>query len=632
MRGPDLKKRTIEEPFQRPPPPSSRIRGMPTEPLAILQQTFGYQNFRGLQQEIIQEVMRGGDALVLMPTGGGKSICYQIPAIARPGTGVVISPLIALMQDQVEALRQLGVKAAFLNSSLDLQDQKATESAFSKGELDLLYVAPERLNTERFLKLLFNARISLFAIDEAHCVSQWGHDFRSHYLELSLLHERFPEIPRLALTATADLKTREEIIQRLGLQKARVFLGSFDRPNIRYRIAPKQNARHQLLKFLKHEHPGDSGIVYCLSRRKVEETADFLKDQGLTALPYHAGLPAEDRQHHQRRFLMEEGVIIVATIAFGMGIDKPNVRFVAHLDLPRSPEAYYQETGRAGRDGEAANAFMVYGLQDVVTLRQMVEASEAEEQHKRLERQRLDAMLGLCETISCRRQVLLRYFDQAAPEQCGNCDNCQAPPATWNATEAARKALSCCYRTHQRFGAHHLIDILLGKTHERLERYGHQYLSTFGIGRDLSEKTWRSVFRQLITHRYLEVDQAQHGALKLTEACREILRGEKELLLRWEDDQGEVRPGASEKRGATRPFDPSEKPLWSALRELRKKLAEEQGVPPYIIFQDSVLMEMLGRKPKTLGDFALLSGVGEKKLLAYGKPFLRVILEHERTD
>ena len=632
MRGPDLKKRTIEEPFQRPPPPSSRIRGMPTEPLAILQQTFGYQNFRGLQQEIIQEVMRGGDALVLMPTGGGKSICYQIPAIARPGTGVVISPLIALMQDQVEALRQLGVKAAFLNSSLDLQDQKATESAFSKGELDLLYVAPERLNTERFLKLLFNARISLFAIDEAHCVSQWGHDFRSHYLELSLLHERFPEIPRLALTATADLKTREEIIQRLGLQKARVFLGSFDRPNIRYRIAPKQNARHQLLKFLKHEHPGDSGIVYCLSRRKVEETADFLKDQGLTALPYHAGLPAEDRQHHQRRFLMEEGVIIVATIAFGMGIDKPNVRFVAHLDLPRSPEAYYQETGRAGRDGEAANAFMVYGLQDVVTLRQMVEASEAEEQHKRLERQRLDAMLGLCETISCRRQVLLRYFDQAAPEHCGNCDNCQAPPATWNATEAARKALSCCYRTHQRFGAHHLIDILLGKTHERLERYGHQYLSTFGIGRDLSEKTWRSVFRQLITHRYLEVDQAQHGALKLTEACREILRGEKELLLRWEDDQGEVRPGASEKRGATRPFDPSEKPLWSALRELRKKLAEEQGVPPYIIFQDSVLMEMLGRKPKTLGDFALLSGVGEKKLLRYGKPFLRVILEHERTD
>jgi len=407
---------------------------MPTEPLAILQQTFGYPNFRGLQQEIIQEIMSGGDALVLMPTGGGKSICYQIPAIARPGTGVVISPLIALMQDQVEALRQLGVKAAFLNSSLDLQDQKATESAFSKGELDLLYVAPERLNTERFLKLLLEVRISLFAIDEAHCVSQWGHDFRSHYLELSLLHERFPEIPRLALTATADLKTQEEIIRRLGLQKARVFQGSFDRPNIRYRIAPKQNARHQLLKFLTHEHPGDSGIVYCLSRRKVEETADFLKAQGLTALPYHAGLPAEDRQHHQRRFLIEEGVIIVATIAFGMGIDKPNVRFVAHLDLPRSPEAYYQETGRAGRDGEAANAFMVYGLQDVVTLSQMVEASEAEEQHKRLERQRLDAMLGLCETISCRRQVLLRYFDQAAPDYCANCDNCQTPPVTWNAT------------------------------------------------------------------------------------------------------------------------------------------------------------------------------------------------------
>ena len=605
---------------------------MPTEPLAILQQTFGYQNFRGLQQEIIQEIMSGGDALVLMPTGGGKSICYQIPAIARPGTGVVISPLIALMQDQVEALRQLGVKAAFLNSSLDLQDQKATESAFSKGELDLLYVAPERLNTERFLKLLLKVRISLFAIDEAHCVSQWGHDFRSHYLELSLLHERFPEIPRLALTATADLKTQEEIIRRLGLQKARVFQGSFDRPNIRYRIAPKQNARHQLLKFLKHEHPGDSGIVYCLSRRKVEETADFLKAQGLSALPYHAGLPAEDRQHHQRRFLMEEGVIIVATIAFGMGIDKPNVRFVAHLDLPRSPEAYYQETGRAGRDGEAANAFMVYGLQDVVTLRQMVEASEAEEQHKRLERQRLDAMLGLCETISCRRQVLLRYFDQAAPDHCANCDNCQTPPVTWNATEAARKALSCCYRTHQRFGAHHLIDILLGKTQERLERYGHQHLSTFGIGRDLSEKTWRSVFRQLITHRYLEVDQAQHGALKLTETCRQILRGEKELLLRWEDDQGETRPGASTKRWANRPFIASEKPLWSALRELRKKLAEEQGVPPYIIFQDSVLVEMVERKPKTMGDFALLSGVGEKKLLRYGKPFLRIILEHERTD
>ena len=598
---------------------------MPSTPLEILQNTFGYDTFRGLQQDIIDELVAGQDALVLMPTGGGKSLCYQIPALVRPGTGIVVSPLIALMQDQVEALQQVGIHAAFLNSSLSLEQQRSVEQAFSGGQLDVLYVAPERLNTERFLGLLGRTAISLFAIDEAHCVSQWGHDFRADYLQLSLLHQQFPAIPRIALTATADERTRQEIIVRLGLEQARVFCSGFDRPNIRYTIAPKQNARAQLLHFLRAEHPGDAGIVYCLSRRKVEDTAAFLADQGLTALPYHAGLSAEERQRHQRRFLMEDGVVMVATIAFGMGIDKPNVRFVAHLDLPRSMEAYYQETGRAGRDGEPANAWMVYGLQDVITLRQMVESSSADERHKWLERHRLDAMLGLCEVTSCRRQTLLRYFSEELPEPCGNCDNCLSPPATWDGTDAARKALSCAYRAGQRFGAHHLIDILLGRNSERMDRLGHRHLSTYGIGRDLDEKQWLSVFRQLITLGYLQVDHEGHGALKLTEAARPILRGEASLLLRRDEEKRLARRSSAT---PTALADPGNHRLWEELRQLRKQLAETQGVPPYVIFQDAVLMEMIERRPTNLSALGQLSGVGVRKLERYGEDFLRVIHRH----
>jgi ATP-dependent DNA helicase RecQ len=590
-----------------------------------LRTTFGYDSFRGLQSEIIEQILGGKDAMVLMPTGGGKSLCYQIPSLVREGTGVVISPLIALMQDQVEALRQLGVNAAYLNSSLAFEEQRQVEQAFVDGQLDLLYVAPERLNTERFLASLSRARVSLFAIDEAHCVSQWGHDFRSDYLQLSLLHQRFPDIPRIALTATADERTRQEIIVRLGLEDARVFCDGFDRPNIRYTIATKQNARAQLLRFLQNEHPDDAGIVYCLSRKKVEETAAFLSSQGWNALPYHAGLPADERQRNQRRFLIEDGIIIVATIAFGMGIDKPNVRFVAHLDLPKSPEAYYQETGRAGRDGQPANAWMVYGLQDVITLRQMVESSESDEVHKRVERHKLNAMLGFCEVTSCRRQSLLRYFGEELAKPCGNCDNCLSPPATWDGTEAARKALSCVYRAHQRFGAHHLIDILLGKSNERIERLGHQHLSTYGIGRDLNEKQWLSVFRQLIALGYLAVDHEAYGALKLTSACRPLLRGEDRVSLRRDDDK---KQSGRQRESGTALSAPGKHGLWDALRALRKELAEDQGVPPYLIFHDVVLMDMVQHSPQNLAELGRLSGVGEKKLERYGKAFLAVIREN----
>lgn len=591
----------------------------------ILRTTFGYDAFRGLQAPIIDRVIAGGDALVLMPTGGGKSLCYQIPSMVRHGTGVVVSPLIALMQDQVEALRQLGVRAAFLNSTLAPDAQYQVERQFLAGALDLLYVAPERLNTERFLALLEQTAISLFAIDEAHCVSQWGHDFRADYLQLSLLHQRFPAIPRIALTATADERTRGEIIERLGLGQAKVFCSGFDRPNIRYAIAAKRNARAQLLHFLRVEHPGDAGIVYCLSRKKVEETATFLGAQGLTALPYHAGLPNDERQRNQRRFLMEEGVVIVATIAFGMGIDKPNVRFVAHLDLPKSPEAYYQETGRAGRDGEPANAWMVYGLQDVITLRQMVESSEADERHKRVERHKLESMLGLCEVTSCRRQTLLRYFGEERREPCGNCDNCLSPPATWDGTEAARKALSCAYRANQRFGAHHLIDILLGRRSERIDRLGHTHLSTFGIGRDLDEKQWLSVFRQLITLGYLDVDHEAFGALKLTDASRPVLRGETRLLLRRDEDKKLARQASSSNTALA---DPENHRLWLALRDLRTQLAAKQGVPPYVIFHDAVLLDMVKLRPRNLSELGRLSGVGETKLERYGAAFLAVIQPH----
>ena len=590
-------------------------------PRHILRTIFGFEDFRGLQGDVVDHVIQGGDALVLMPTGGGKSLCYQVPALCRTGTAVVISPLIALMQDQVEALRQLGVPAAYLNSMLDFETQRDVESALRNGRLRLLYVAPERLNTDRFLALLDEVTVSLFAIDEAHCVSQWGHDFRTDYLALSLLHQRYPKVPRIALTATADERTRQEITLRLGLEAAQVFAQGFDRPNIRYAIAPRQSARPQLLKFLRTHHQGDSGILYCLSRRKVEDTAEWLKTEGFRALPYHAGLSAEIRQHHQRRFAVEEGLIMVATVAFGMGIDKPNVRFVAHLDLPRSIEAYYQETGRAGRDGAPANAFMLFGIQDIVALRQMLDESEADEHRKMLERQRLEAMLGLCETTHCRRQVLLRYFGEQPEKPCGNCDNCLSPPDSWDATEAARKALSCVYRTGQRFGVQHLTDVLLGRSNERIQRLGHAQLSTFGIGKGINEKGWFSIYRQLVTLGFLAVDPAGHGGLTLDPRARPLLKGEMQLMLRKD---AESSLGATTVKG--RPERTREETrLFEDLRILRREFAETQGVPPYVIFQDAVLDEMIRLQPRNLAEFAALSGVGQKKLERYGEAFLSIL-------
>jgi len=595
--------------------------------LDILQQTFGYPSFRGPQETIIQTVIDGGDALVLMPTGGGKSLCYQIPALVRPGCGIVISPLIALMQDQVNAMHELGVRASFLNSTLDAATAADVERALLQGELDLLYIAPERLTQSRTLDLLKRGEIALFAIDEAHCVSQWGHDFRVDYLQLSLLHEQFPAIPRIALTATADEQTRLEIAARLQLEDAARFVVGFDRPNIRYRIGLKHNARQQLLAFLKNEHPNDAGIVYCLSRKKTEETASWLTTQGFTALPYHAGLPATERAAHQARFLREESVVMVATIAFGMGIDKPDVRFVAHLDLPKTIEAYYQETGRAGRDGAPANAWMIYGLQDVIKLRQMMQSSQGSEQHKRIEQHRLNAMLGLCEITSCRRQALLDYFGETYPEPCGNCDSCLEPAQTWDATEACRMALSAVARTGERFGVNHLIDVLKGKETDKIWQFDHHHLPTFGVGDALDNNQWRSVFRQLVGRGYLSVDLQGFGALKLQEKCRPLLRGECDIALRLDQKQKVA------KRQTKTPLpDDINVALWEALRDCRRELAEAQGVPPYVIFHDSTLVEMCSMVPKTLDAFSKLSGVGERKLMKYGEAFIAAIknAEHEQ--
>lgn len=589
----------------------------------ILSNIFGYESFRPPQDEIIQTVIDGGDALVLMPTGGGKSLCYQIPALARPGCGIVISPLIALMQDQVSALRQLGVKASFLNSTLDSATVREVESALLNGDIDMLYIAPERLTQERTLALLERASIALFAIDEAHCVSQWGHDFRADYLQLSLLHERFPSIPRIALTATADARTRVEIINRLNLGEARQFIAGFDRPNIRYRIALKHNAKQQLLKFLRDEHPTDAGIIYCLSRKKTEDIAFWLQEQGFNALPYHAGLDSRIRADHQARFLREEGVIVVATIAFGMGIDKPDVRFVAHLDMPKTIESYYQETGRAGRDGAAANAWMIYGLQDVIKLRQMMESSEGTVEHKRAEQHRLNAMLGLCEITSCRRLSLLRYFDDNPSQPCGNCDNCLEPVDTWDGSEAARMALSVVYRTGQRFGVSHLVDVLRGSQAERVRQFDHHLLPTYGVGKALDNNQWRSVFRQLVARSYLSVDMERFGALRLQEVCRPLLRGEEQIELR----RDAKRSSTKQQTKTSLPAD-LDVALWEALRERRRELAEEQGVPPYVIFHDRTLQEMCSDTPTTLTRFATLSGVGERKLEKYGKVFIAVINEH----
>ena len=596
----------------------------------VLERDFGYQSFRGQQQAIIDHTVDGGDSLVLMPTGGGKSLCYQIPGLVRSGTAIVISPLIALMQDQVAALRQSGIAAAFLNSTLSAEESREIVGALRTGSLDLLYVAPERLIGESTLALLDSIKLALFAIDEAHCVSQWGHDFRPDYRQLSVLQQRFPTVPRIALTATADEPTRREIIEHLGLTTARVFVSGFDRPNIRYRVVPKKNAKDQLRQFLESEHRGDAGIVYCLSRKKVEQTADWLRERGFDALPYHAGMSGEERNLHQSAFLNEEGVVIVATIAFGMGIDKSNVRFVAHLDLPKSIESYYQETGRAGRDGLPADAWMTYGLQDVVTLRQMMQSSEASVERKRVEARKLDAMLGFCELTTCRRQTLLGYFDDPLDNPCGNCDNCLEPVQTWDATELARKALSCVYRTGQRFGVGYVSDVLMGKLTDRIRDFGHDRLSTFGIGAELKIDEWRSVFRQLVARGILSVDIDGFGSLRLTPASRPVLRGESPIYMRRERHTAQPRTRTRTPRAErhTSTSD-AEGGLWDALREQRLELAHAQEVPPYVIFHDASLQEMLQTRPRTLQEFAEITGVGEKKLKRYGQIFLDVLRAHE---
>ena len=599
---------------------------IPPAALEVLRSVFGYERFRDPQGEVIDTLLAGGDALVLMPTGGGKSLCYQVPALLRDGTAVVVSPLISLMQDQVAALTQAGVRAAFLNSSLSAEYARDVLRRLHDGGLDLLYLAPERLLQPATLERLGGMAISLFAIDEAHCVSQWGHDFRPEYLQLSVLAERFPGVPRIALTATADARTRCEIIERLGLDDARCFISSFDRPNIRYVIRQSGGSvRNELLAFLREHHAGDAGIVYCLSRKRVDEVAGWLAAQGLEALPYHAGMSAPERAANQARFLNEEGLIIVATIAFGMGIDKPNVRFVAHLNLPRSVEAYYQETGRAGRDGLPANAWMSYGLQDVITLRQMMGASEAADSHKRVERHKLDAMLGLCELTTCRRQSLLGYFGEVLPEPCGNCDTCLWPPQTWDATEAARKALSCVHRTGQRFGVTYLVDVLLGRDDERIQRFGHDRISTFGIGTEHSATQWRAIFRQLIARGLLDVDVEGHGGLRLTEACRPVLRGEQTLWLRRESAPARRKPSRGAARRDTAFTDPADNALWEALREIRLSLAREQGVPPYVVFHDATLAAMVERRPRSTSELSEIPGVGTAKLKAYGEVFLGVL-------
>ncbi|EAR21784.1 DNA helicase RecQ [Nitrococcus mobilis] len=593
-------------------------------PESILKTTFGFDAFRGSQQAIIETLTRGTDALVLMPTGGGKSLCYQIPALLRPGCGVVVSPLIALMADQVAALRQAGVAAAYLNSSLSAAEQRAVEQQMLVGALDLVYIAPERLLQPRCLDLLNRCEIALFAIDEAHCVSQWGHDFRPEYLQLAALAERFADTPRIALTATADGPTRCEIVERLRLHEARQFIHSFDRPNICYRVAERGGGRAQLLRFIAEEHANEAGIVYCLSRNKVEQTAAWLREQGIAALPYHAGLDHAARAAHQRRFAREEALVVVATVAFGMGIDKPDVRFVAHLDLPASIEGYYQETGRAGRDGRPANAWLLYGLADVVQRRRMIEQSESSEGRKRIERHKLDAMLAYCEICSCRRLHLLRYFGEQPRTACGNCDTCLAPPETWDATEAARKLLSAVYRTGQRFGAQYLIAHLRGERDERAARFGHTQLSTFGIGADFSPRQWGSLIRQLVAYGYLDVDLVGYGGLRLDERARPLLRGEQALRLRR--DRKAHRPSARIKRHTEIAAEAT--PLWEALRALRKQLAAEQGVPGYVIFPDTTLLEMVARRPASDAEFLALSGVGQKKLAAYGAPFMQVIAVH----
>jgi ATP-dependent DNA helicase RecQ len=593
--------------------------------LGLLRRVFGYTAFRGRQADVVSQVAGGGDALVLMPTGGGKSLCYQLPALLRAGCGVVVSPLIALMQDQVAALRELGVSAAFLNSSLAGHEAAQVERDFLEGRLKLLYVAPERLLTPRFLELLRQARVALFAIDEAHCVSQWGHDFRPEYLGLSVLHERFPAIPRIALTATADAQTRREMRQRLALIEAPEFAASFDRPNIRYTILGKEDARRQLLRFLQGR-AGEAGIVYCGTRQKVEDIAAALQSAGIPALPYHAGLPQEDRRRHQERFQREDGIVMAATIAFGMGIDKPDVRFVAHLDLPRSVEGYYQETGRAGRDGEAAQAWMVWGLQDVAAQRRFIEESTAGAEHKRISHAKLDALLGLVETASCRRVALLRYFGEDSGP-CGNCDNCLEPPVLWDGTEAARQALSAVYRTGQRFGAGHVTDVLLGKVTDKARQWGHERLAVFGAGAALAgraadEKRWRAVIRQLAVRGWLAVDHEAHGALRLTEAARPVLRGEIPVMLR--EESARRRP---EKRAtpAMAGLGAADAGLFERLRDWRRTAAQAHNLPAYVILHDATLRAIAAARPASLDELARIPGIGASKLERYGTDIVALV-------
>jgi ATP-dependent DNA helicase RecQ len=597
--------------------------------LQILQDVFGYPAFRGHQAAIVDHVAGGGDALVLMPTGGGKSLCYQIPALLREGTAVVVSPLIALMQDQVAALHEAGVSAAVLNSTLEAREAFQVERDFAAGKFDLLYVAPERLMTPRFLELLERSRVALFAIDEAHCVSQWGHDFRPEYIELSVLHERFPGIPRIALTATADDLTRAEIIRRLQLEEAQVFISSFDRPNIRYQIAEKNNARTQLLDFIRANHAGEAGIVYCLSRKKVEETAAWLTSEGIPTLPYHAGFDTATRAQHQERFVNEDGIVIAATIAFGMGIDKPDVRFVAHLDLPKSIEAYYQETGRAGRDGLPSDAWMAYGLQDVVQQRRMIEESDAADEFKRVSYGKLDALVGLAESAGCRRVRLLAYFGETS-EPCGNCDNCLTPPRVWDGTEEAQKALSAIYRTGQRFGAGHLIDILRGNATERVKQLRHNELKTFAVGADRNEMQWRAIFRQLIALGYVEADAEAYGAFKLTEAARGVLTGTTQVSLREEAAKAKGgKRGAKAARVLPASAGPGAQALLDALREWRKKTAGEHGVPAYVVFHDATLASIAAARPRAVEDLHGISGIGATKLARYGQALIDVVRLHE---
>ncbi|QCR53842.1 DNA helicase RecQ [Brachybacterium sp. SGAir0954] len=598
--------------------------------LQILSTVFGYDAFRGEQAQIIDQIAGGGDAVVLMPTGGGKSLCYQIPSLLREGTGIVVSPLIALMADQVAALGAVGIRAAFLNSTLDPHEAQAVEQQLIAGELDLLYMAPERLVLPRTVQLLQRAKLALFAIDEAHCVSQWGHDFRPDYLGLSMLAEAFPGVPRVALTATATEATHREITERLQLQGARHFVASFDRPNIQYRIGPKDRAREQLLRLIRTEHAGDAGIVYCLSRRSVEQTAQFLADQGVPALPYHAGLDARMRQDHQERFLREEGLVIVATIAFGMGIDKPDVRFVAHLDLPKSIEGYYQETGRAGRDGLPSTAWMAYGLADVVNQRRFIDESEGGEQFKRNARAHLDAMLALCETVGCRRVQLLRYFGQEAGEPCGNCDTCLSPPETWDATTAAQKLLSALIRLDrerdQRFGSGQVIDVLLGKESDRSRQSRHHELSVWGIGTELTEREWRTALRQLLARGIVEA-VGDYGVLVPGRAAGPVLRGEETVELAVDRTPAKVRGGAGRRRGggAAESLEPAQREVFEALRAWRTGVAKEKQIAPYMVFSDATLVGIIQQRPGTVAELGGVSGVGAKKLAEYGEHVLATL-------